>query len=99
MVLEQFIGLLLLGVVSHDLGQAVKHAVLIPESQHYPIGPEPGPVLPLVPAIVGGPAGLRGEPELPLRLTPEHILRDEENRAVLTYDLVRGVPEDALRSG
>ena len=50
LVLEQLVRLLLLGVVPDDLGQPVQRAARVPQTDHDPVGPEAGAVLPQVPS-------------------------------------------------
>src|SRR2546425_1006209 len=98
-VRERLVGAAPLGEIAGHLGIPDEAALRVPHRTDHGIGPEARAVLAHAPPFVLDPALALRDLQRPLRLALRHILRGVERREVLTHDLLRPVPLDALRPG
>ena len=86
---------LALGQVAHHLDESAIRAVLVADTHEHPAAPEPGTVLPHVPAVVRGAAALQCLGHLPIVHPLRPVLGREEDLQRLADRFRLGIAQDA----
>ena len=94
--LKLLLGLLLLGHVAGDLGEAEQLSVLVEDPVDHDAGPEPRPVLAQPPAFALEPPLARGGSDLAFGFASGAVFRGEKDREMPPDDFVRGIALDPL---